>query len=471
MTDAVSDLIGTFNLRPFQEEDYNWLLDPRHSKNMVLYDRGLGKTVIATRRNIEAGVGTSQVICPGNARGTWEKHTKEWYSHFYPGYDVDVFKVEGTPAKRKKIWDELLHPERTRQKRQFICTYHTIVRDAKNILSPRHLKAMDQIDMDEAHKLRNRKSQNFKALQPILRNHEFFSFLTGTPISRGPQEFWTYLNCINPKYFSSYWRHVGQFCEVIDGFWGKEIIGPRNLSAHNHLLQQYARVRSLDDPEISAQMPKSSRVPVWCTMDNEQASLYLRIQEDKEAFTPDGKLILGATSMEQMIRFRQLLVCPRIFSPELGLGAAFENFLDIIEDGDINDKHTVIFTPFKSAFKHFRAELERRKYLVFELSGGITDAERDYQIAQWRGHQGIMLCTIPYAESFSLEPSKYSHFIGYEWDQNANIQAEGRLRRLTTTYPVTHHYYRFQGTVEDGQAHVVDFKSSNVQSTMQGARQ
>lgn len=460
--------LAPFTLTPFQDEDVKWLRSG-HDKALIAYDRGLGKTVIATKRNIIAGVGTHLVACPANAINTWISHTREWYQHFYPGDDLDIFFVTGKPEMRKRMWDELLRPERTHHHRLFVVTYGTALRDL-NYLTPKHWAHVDQIDLDEAHKMRHRTSQNFKLWSKVLHKHPYFTFLTGTPVSRGQQEFWTYLNCCNPKYFSSYWRYVGAFCELIDGRFGKEIIGPRNTENFYNLLREYCRIRLKTDEGIAEQMPSKTRVSIYCELDEHQQRIYQDLEADKFIWTQGGKIVVAATAMEEVMRLRQLLVCPKILDETLSLGGAFNDFLDTMDDADDTDCHTVVFTPFKSAFGHFRKALEARGHHVSQLSGGISSTEQLQQISEWRRHRGIMLCTCLYAESFDLEPAKSSWNIGYEWDPNVNSQAEDRLHRLTTTWPVTNNYYRYKNTIDDQVCFVVNWKSEHIHQIMQGAR-
>jgi hypothetical protein len=253
----------------------------------------------------------------------------------------------------------------------------------------------------------------------------------------------------------------------MDGRWGKEIIGPKNEGAFGHLLNQYARIRLKTDPLIAAQLPRRlPRNPIFVEMDADQQRIYQELDLSKVSFTDDG-LILASTSMEQIMRFRQLLVCPRMFSDSLSLGAAFNDDLDMMEDADADERHNVVFTPFKRAFPHFRSALEQRGYSVAQLSGGITADEQQAQIRAFRASRGVILCTIPYAESFSLEPATSSYFIGYEWDPFQNGQAEDRLLRLTSRVPVQANYYRYSGTIDDGICHVVNWKSQAVHDIQQ----
>jgi SNF2 family DNA or RNA helicase len=460
----ILDGVEPYTLVPFQAEDVEWCLQ-KH-KHMLLYDRGLGKTVVATMRDIRAGVGTKLIICPGNAVNTWRYIALDWIRHYYPSYDVDVFLIEGKPLERKRIWDELLKKERTKQFRVFIVKYGTYLADIKNgTISLLHFKNIDQWDWDEAHRLRNRNSKVFTLSGKFFRYHKYFSLLTGTPSSRGSQDFWTMLHMCNPSLFSSYWKFVDTFCEQYEGYYGKEIIGQRNQDQFQRYLNMYARIRTRDDPAIAGQLPESTRTPIFVRMDADQERIYYELEANKLAWV-NGELILGGLSMELVMRFRQLLVCPRILNPVLSLGAAFNSFLETMEDSSPDERHTVVFCPFKSPFPYFAEALQKLKIPVTMLHGGITPDEQRERIESWRANKGVLLNTIAYAESYSLEPAKQSWFIGYEWDPNQNMQAEDRLKRLTTRYPVNHNYFRYEGTVDDNLAYTVNWKHEAVSSIM-----
>lgn len=491
--DSSMDFEG-HSLVPFQEEDKAWLRD--HKRAMLLYDRGLGKTVVSIKRCIDEGVGTHIVVGPKNSMRTWRDHTTEWFAVHRPNTTLELEIVLGDPHSRGQVWNRLLRPEAPGHHRLFATTYHTLYRDLPQLISDKHLRFIDHVSLDEAHRIgshRERQKTKDKSLGPgkgplsmaetiarlllkQLPTDSTFTYNTGTPISRGPHEFWRFLNTINPKMFSSYWRHTRMFCEVVDGVWGPEIIGPRNLDNWHILLKMFARVRLKSDPKIAAQMPAKVRKPLFVELDDKQYDIYRRLEVDKLVWIDEtGNVIVAATSMEAVMRFRQLLVCPAILDESLGLGAAFNDFLDTWSNADSTDRHTVVFTPFKRAFSHFKQAIESRGGSVSELSGAISVKEQDEQIARWRATRGVMLCTIPYAESFDLDPRKpgdatTAYFIGYEWNPNQNAQAEDRLHRLVTQYPVTMHYYRYEGTVDDGLCYAVNWKQQNINLTLDGAR-
>jgi SNF2 family DNA or RNA helicase len=211
-------------------------------------------------------------------------------------------------------------------------------------------------------------------------------------------------------------------------------------------------------------MPRVTRKVISVDMDKEQAKLYKELDHDKFTILPSGMLLVTATSLEESIRLRQILICPKVIDPSFGYGAAFNAYLEMLEDAEEeDDRHTVIFCPFKSPFPFWREELVRRKIPVFQLSGGISPEEQQRQIVGFRERKGVMLCTARYAEAFSLAPATASYFIGQEWDPNVCAQAEDRLLPQEGTNPISAFYYAHKGTVEpriceylDAQQRVID---------------
>jgi len=288
--------------------------------------------------------------------------------------------------------------------------------------------------------------------------------MTGTP-GHQPKHFWTMLHCINPKYFRSYWKFIFAFHECIDGFFGKEILGPRNLDEWHKVLGHYFSVVKEDDEGIAEQRPPLTRVLLPITMDADQAKLYDDLVKEMMHFVePDDKLVYAQNEFVLATRLRQALICPRMLSPSLGVGAAIKDFAQTAEP----EEHSVIFTPFTDAFEPFSTYLGGTGFQVQTLSGGIGSEERDARIRLWRRERGVCICSILYAQAFSLEPATKCFFIGYDWDPDNNRQAEKRLHRLSTQNPVWVGYYTSRSTFDERLANIVNIKQKNVNLTIPG---
>jgi hypothetical protein len=172
-----------------------------------------------------------------------------------------------------------------------------------------------------------------------------------------------------------------------------------------------------------------------------QQKLYNDLQRDMLASidSEDGNLIFAQNAMVQFLRLRQILICPKILAPDAGYGGAIRHLVDTIKD--YRDEPQVIFTPFTSAFPHFTEYLSSNGFKdVFHLHGGISSTQQQDRLEAFRRTKGIVICTVKYAEAFSLEPAKRSWFIGYDEDPQTNRQAENRLSRLTSDPDISANY-------------------------------
>ena len=452
-----------YKLKSWQEPGFNNLVTK--FRHLLLYRMGLGKTVVTTKALYCVEARTVLILCPKNAIRVWEDHIKEWFD----GLDIATGKVTeetettfhiwrwrkkyNSADKRQQLWRSY---DKEAKVNVYITTFASFIRDFE------HFKfRYDCIIIDEAKRIRSRKSKAFLSLKPLARKATYLWLLTGTP-GRDPTHFWTMLHLLDPSYFSSYWKFVSAFMYTQKTSWGAmEVLGVKNDVAWKHLLSQKATILTKEDVGHTPTV----RQYLWVEMDDCQEMLYQQMLEDMMIVT-EGKILLASTSLSQVLRYRQLLVCPKILDPSFSIGAAFEDFVENLKEGDINP-HTVVFTPFTDAFPHFRKYLHDNGYRdVYELKGGLDPDEMQRRIDEWRKYKGIMLCSIMYATAFSLEPAQECYFIGREWDPEDNAQAEERLNRLTTPYLVNAYYYAYENTYDIEQNSILDTKQRQINYVM-----
>lgn len=448
--------MNDFTLREFQEPGYNKLVTQK--RHLLLYAPGLGKTVVCVKAAYDANCTNILVVCPKNAIKVWENHFQSWFD----GLDVALGKVteetETTfhiwrwrkkynhPEKRKALWRSY---DKDAKFNIYITTFAGVIYDEEHFVIPYKL-----VIIDEAKRIRSRKALAFKALQRICKHTEYIWALTGTPGFQ-PSHFWTMFNLIAPKDFGSYWRFVEAFYVTIKNQWGgKEIIAFKNRDSWFDLLRRKATILTKEDIGHTPTI----RGIKYAELDECQESYYKQYAEEMYAVIGD-KVDITYTSLLQVLRYRQLLICPKIIDPSLSIGGALADLVDSFQEEEA-DPHCVIFCPFTDAFPHFAKYLAEMGYPgVLSLQGGITPDEQEQRINQWRSSKVPILCSISYAQAFSLEPAKEAYFIGYDWDPDNNIQAEERLNRLTTKYAVTCFYYLYEDTYDEKQLEIVNSKA------------
>lgn len=422
---------------------------------------GLGKTVVATKAAYDIAARNILIICPKNAIRVWEDHICQWFDGLdgvngkETSFNIHRVRSKYNNAdKRRKIlsdWD------RASQVNIYIVTAGTFRQDVEILAKHNY----DCIIVDEAKRLglTNRKSKLFETLKPLALNAQYFWPLTGTP-GRLPQHFWSILHLIDHKYFSSYWKLIDAFCYSQKDRWGGvEVLGLRNADNWYSTLNRYST--GVSKQEIGHE--PTQRQALWVDMQTDQRGLYEDLARDMLAVGP-SELVVVRNSLEQNLRLRQLLCCPKILDPQLGIGGAFE---DLVEQLQEIATPPVIFTPFKEAIPHFHAYLKENGYAdTYEIGTHQTPDEMQDIIERWRRSKGIIFCSILFATSFSLEPADKCFFIGREFNPDDNAQAEERLNRLTTNYPVNSYYYAYEGTYDERHFEILDTKQRQEQKTV-----
>lgn len=435
-------------LRVFQAEDLPWFLKVKRS--MILYEPRMGKTVEVC--HILASDDECEVIliaCSKNALGVWMDHLESWFKVLAPNKTIDIRVVRGkggtAAASRQEIYKRL----RTADVTIYLTTFNALINDWPFLESFKSLR-FDTLIGDEVHtKLKNRKTKSAEIFRKITKSVKRFHPLSGTLAGKwGPADFWALLNMISPHEFSSYWAFVNTFCHVVEGPFGMEIIGVKNVHNWHLLLARYARIR--DRATHASQMPKVERSLLWVDMLPGQRKLYEAMDKTMVTFTDSSKLIVAANSLEQFMVKRQLLTCPAIIDPKLGVGGAMEDLLDKMQEakelGDEAGYHIAIFTAFRSALPHFESILQANGFSVQLLYGGLEPEDLALRIAKFRESKGVIICTTKFAQAFSLVPATQCFHIGYEHDPNENKQAEDRLVPQSGPNNINSWYYSYRET-------------------------
>lgn len=378
------------------------------------------------------------VLCGGNSIPTWKREPNKWW-------DVDpedIVVARGSPGFRRTIWK---NPTRYKV---IITTYGTLLKDHPQIVAA--ASSWFAIIADEAHKWRNKKSKTFKIMKGVARACERFYPATGTPYRKGPQNVFTMLQLCYPRIFKSYWKFINSFCMLENNGYGNAILGPRNVQNFVKMLNRYAAV--LPDAEVEEALPRGTRIPIEVEMTSTQQRLYDELTNEMIANVAEsGNIVVSGTILSQITKLRQLLVCPKLWDPSIeDYGAGIDVIVDRMKEAE--DSHAIIYVPFTQAIPYLIEYL--RDKCGYEslgvLQGQISAEEQSRVIAEFEATRGIILCSVAYAESYSLPTCSQAYFLGPDWSFDVNEQAEGRIRRRDSVGRDVYWYYlKHLGTIEE----------------------
>lgn len=408
-------------LRPYQLSGIEKMSTQR--RWLECDDMGLGKTVTCLTSffsQTDISHKRALILCGKNAMGVWKNELNKWFQE-------DSIIYAGTPAQRKKIWEQFRTANEADEVHFLISTYAML----KEL--PQYWEA---VFADEFHAsgLMNRTTKTAQLFENYVNGFKFVYLITGTPIRQGVTDLYEPLHILDPVKFPNYWQFVNKYCIVIQTPFGKQIErNPADVKGFRALLGNYM-IRRLKS-EVLQDLPGKQRNAIPVTMTPKQKQAYDALVKEFLYLDEDtGDVVISPNQMVTDLRLRQLLCCPRLLGVDDD-GAGFEYLSEICPDLLQANRPVVIFTPFRQAIPLLEDLIKGwgLNTSVYKLMGGMTPAAF---ADQWQNFQKtprknkVLLCVIKSGASFHATESADCFFLGYEWDFNLNVQAEDRLCRL-----------------------------------------
>ena len=166
----------------------------QHGLNGILADEmGLGKTIMAIAlfahlACVEHIWGPHLIIVPTSVMLNWEVEFKRWCPAF------KILCYYGSRKERELKRRGWTHPDSFHV---CITSYKLVVQDA--IVFKR--KSWQYMLLDEAHNIKNFKSQRWQTLLSFKTQHRLL--LTGTPLQNNLMELWSLMHFLMPHIFAS----------------------------------------------------------------------------------------------------------------------------------------------------------------------------------------------------------------------------------------------------------------------------
>lgn len=414
-------------LRPYQRLGVAWLWHLyRHDLGGILADEmGLGKTLQALALLLAADAKEpALVVCPASLLENWRREA----ARFAPALRVFVHHGEG----------RLAGPEALGGQDLIITSYGTLVRDEALFRGA----ALGCVIADEAQHLKNRRSQNARALRGLRARGRFL--LTGTPLENSLEDLRSLFEFILPGYIAAPPPGV----RGADRAWFDDRL---KAQAAPYILR---RTKAAVAPELP---PRIEQV-VWCELTPRQAALYRQTQEAGERALFD--LEAGGASesqvrfaaLTQLLRLRQICCDPRLVQEADADSGKLEALRELLAES-LDDGHRILlFSQFTTLLGLLREELEAQAIPHCYLDGSMAPAARQEQVDRFQGSDEcpIFLLSLK-AGGTGLNLTAADTVVHYDpwWNPAAELQATDRAHRIGQTRTVTSYKLIAAGTVEE----------------------
>ena len=440
-------------LRPYQLYGYSWLAFLRKwgLGACLADDMGLGKTIQTIslllrekgpKKKLSAPV---LLIAPTSVVTNWEREIGK----FAPGLKSYVHR--GASRLRGEDMREAIRNQ------DVVLTSYPIARlDAETIQSIRWLAVI----LDEAQNIKNPEAKQTQAIRKI--EAEFRLALTGTPVENRLSELWSIMHFLNPGYLGVHKSFRENFALPIERYHDEDAIKQLKQLTAPFILR---RVKT--DPRVITDLPDKVETKVYCSLTEEQATLYEAVVQDvmKQIEEEDARSVKRrGLVLSMMMQLKQICNHPVQYLHQAGRNGAevslgersgkLERLGELLEEVLADNDRALIFTQFAEMGGMLADYLPRAFGAGTQfLHGGTPARARDQMVKRFQEdeHAPPVFILSLKAGGTGLNLTRASHVFHFDrwWNPAVEDQATDRAFRIGQKRNVQVHKFVTTGTLEE----------------------
>lgn len=460
-----ADVPGDSRLYGYQRAGVSFL---RVAGSAILGDEmGTGKTVQTIMALEDLGAFPALIVTPKSVKGSWAREFERWAPHRH------VVQVNGNATQRRKVLAEpadvyVIHWEALRLHSR-IGGYGNIRLDEKDKVPGELNRPWAAVVADEAHRAKEPKSKQTRALWAIADTAEHRFALTGTPIANHPGDFWSMLHYVAPEEWPSKTKFIDRYCVTAwNAFGGVDVIGIKPEVRDEFFSIADPRFLRRSKAVVLRSLPEKVYIRRDVEMTPKQAKAYREFKKDMLTRLDSGTL-LATDSLTELGRLHQLASSYLELEGEAVRVAEPSSKLDELEDllEDLGDEPVVVFAQSRQLIDLADARLAKRGITHGRVTGAENDTERDWAIRNFQaGTFRVVLCTLGAgSEGITLTRARNLVFLQRSWSLVQNKQAEDRVHRPGAEVHDSIRIFDLvaAGTVEEGVLDALEAKGGRLE--------
>jgi SNF2 family DNA or RNA helicase len=446
-------------LRPYQRRGLGWLVYLRRLGlgACLADDMGLGKTVQAIAMLLYERAENPEerqpalLVCPTSVVANWRREVER----FSPGLRTLVHhggsRHEGEAFLQALQGHDIV-----------ITSYGTARRDAEVLQQVR----WSDLILDEAQNIKNPSAKQSQAVRRFDARNRVA--LTGTPVENHLTELWSVLEFLNPGYLGSYEQFRQQFTVPIERYNDEE-----QAAELRRLVQPFLLRRLKSDPTIISDLPEKNEMVVYCSLTQEQASLYETTVHEALANLDrtDGIQRRGLV-LSLLTKLKQICNHPSHFLKEQGpllhRSGKLTRLTEMLEEALSVGDHALVFTQFVEMGTLLQNHLrDRLNTDVLFLHGGTPAAQRDQMVQAFQSDDGPPIFVLSLrAGGSGLNLTRANHVFHFDrwWNPAVENQATDRAFRIGQRRNVQVHKFVVAGTLEERINDIIENKQALAES-------
>jgi SNF2 family DNA or RNA helicase len=418
---------------------------------MLAHLRGL-QNVECRMQNGETSAPTPHlVVCPTSLVFNWVAEAKK----FTP--ELRVLALHG-PNRHTRF-------EQIGSHDIVVTSYALIRRDAKRYAE----LEFDTVVLDEAQHIKNRQTQNAKAVKAVRSQHRVV--LTGTPLENSVLDLWSIFDFLMPGYLGT----AQDFRERYE----LPITQGKSVEAQNRLARRLRPflLRRLKQ-EVAKDLPEKLEQVSFCELTKDQRAVYQQLveatrKEVLQAAGAQGEARSRMVALNALLRLRQVCCDLRLLkldgikpAPTSGKLDLFGELLEEVIDGG---HRVLVFSQFVSMLTLLKDRLTAEDIEFCYLDGSTKD--RAAVVQQFQGNRSIPVFLISLkAGGVGLNLTGADTVIHFDpwWNPAVEDQATDRAHRIGQTRVVTSYKLIARDTVEEKIVALQNRKREVIKATLGG---
>lgn len=425
----------------------------------ILADRpGLGKTVQALRALKAVGAPPALVVTTRTMKRTWAREAARWCPEAVP------YVVAGTAPQRQKILEAaaqdphalvIINWEALRRHSRLAGYGSVSLTEEEQREKELNAFNFQVVIADEAHRAKDPKAKQTRALWALSDKATWRWALTGTPIANHYADVWSLLRIARPEEFPTRGKFLDRYVVMVERPWGREPLCLREenkAELFEELDLTMLRRTPEECPEL-ASMPEVREVRVDIELTGKQATAYKKFK--KEGMVKVGENLLIATEpLTKLQRLRYLASATPVVEEDGTVSALsmpsnkVDAMLELFEDEALP---AVVFAQSSKLIDLAAAEAERKGYKVAKITGPMSDRQREIAVEDFQaGRLDAVFCTAAGGEGITLTRGRSMIFLQ---DPDSLIQMQqmmGRVPRIGNELDVVVAYHLVsEGTVDE----------------------
>lgn len=350
--------------------------------------------------------------------------TKEWWAQVVEDQEAGFVGVCGT-AGRGIPWGRIVG-WKNRRPLAWVIVHPAAVRISIAQLSR---VRWDTIIVDEAHRFKNRKARQTKALWRLSARRKML--LTATPYGRSPADMWALLHFMYPKQYRSYWRFFDNYVSYYKppGSRWRTIRGPKNLK---WLAQEISPCYLSRKKSEVLDLPALTYADAPVIINGEQEKLYLQLVRDAYAELA-GKEILLENALVRFVRLQQCALDPALMAEGLSMFAVGQVPAKVAWLAEWFEDHPGEPVIVTSRFRKFVEKWLRVLAPESTIVGGMKTEEVQSALKVFQRTGRLVGSLDAIKEGLNLQRASTMIVMDGTWSVTAEYQLAQRIHRIGST--------------------------------------